>query len=248
MTNTNMTNATAAARADRDHAAIQSLGITTKDQTGNSETFFAHGTELCDSGKRQARRDRTQFLELPTLEQGTGGFRLRWAAERIRCVNLTLLSGVNTVFSANHTRADLVEQIRAALAAQGQAMEGFASAWREAWQSYYLDTTRKGDRIDGPEALRRMVYHGLVKIPGLRRDDVWSAVSSAWEAEPGDSVAHVHNAITRAAHEHRGSSDTWTPSIWAEDETEELASKALYQRVHVLAAIPEDDRAELGWS
>lgn len=181
-------------------------------------------------------------LRITTADDGTGGFRLRWAAERIRCVNLTLLRGSRTVFSARHTREDLADMVRDALAAQGEVMEGFAAAWRAAWASYYVDQSTRDGRLDGEEALRRMVFHGLIRIPGLRKPDVWDAVKAAWEAEPGHSVAHVHNAITRAAHQ------APTERSWADDELEEMASSALYQRVHVLAEIPEEDRANLGWS
>lgn len=423
------TDQTAAARADRDHAAIQALGITTKDDSGNTATFFTHGTELCEFGKDLARRDRSQWLQLPTVgdgmaalrarveaenradhfvdlggvyvdgtgkivtertrdgvelprllasdvgwwrlvsfapdgtsrglrtnvngwlgrrrgdevrlrtrdlepytavvdgkeqtlqpegrelysvvstryvpydldaiasdlerhmpgdarvrvrydrsrsridvslcnphhypdstgaasvgeahrlnlrvttaDDGTGGFRLQWSAERIRCVNLTLLKGANCVFHASHVREDLVEAIGQALAAQGAVMEQFASNWREAWTSYYLDSTKRGPQIDGPEALKRMVFHGLVKIPGLDKSETWTAVKGAWDAEPGDSRASIHNAITRAAHQ------APTERSWADDEVEEQASELLYQRVHVLRDIPEDDRAELDWS
>lgn len=424
------TDITAAQRADRDHAAITALGITTRDDTGNTKTFFAHGTELCEFGKSQARRDRADWLKLPTLgdgmaalrarveaesrtdhwvdlggcyvdtagrlvtertlrtslelprlepsdvgwwrlvgfapesvptrlrtnvngwlgrrrgdevrlrtrdlephtvavdgkdqlimpegrelyavvspryvpydldaiasdldrhmpgdsrvrvrydrsraridvslcnphhypdstgaasvgeahrlnlrvttaDDGTGGFKLNWAAERIRCVNLTLLKGKNCVFHASHTREDLASAIGEALAAQGAVMEEFASNWRAAWASYYLDNTKRGPQIDGPEALRRMVFHGLVKIPGLDKSETWTAVKSAWDAEPGDSVAHVHNALTRAAHQ------TPTARSWADDEVEEQAAAQLYQTVHVLRDIPEDERAELDWS
>jgi hypothetical protein len=180
-------------------------------------------------------------LRITTADDGTGGFALTWMAQRIRCVNLTLLRGANCVFRARHTQADLATVIREALAARGQIAEGFAETWRKAWTSYYLDTSAKGSGIDGLEALRRMVFHGLVKIPGLRRPDVWAAVKSAWDTEPGDSVAHVHNAITLAAH------TAPTARSWADDETEEMASSQLYQRVHVLAGIPDGDRAELGW-
>lgn len=428
------TNETAAARADRDHAAIAGLGITTRDGSGNDKTFFAHGTELCEFGKQQARRDRSQWLKLPTVgdgmaalrariesefradhfvdlggcfvdsagklvtertlpsddggdgimlprlepsdvgwwrlvgfapegtprglrtnvnawlgkrrenrvrfrtrniepyaitedgveqivqpegrelysvvspryipydldaiasdlerhmpgdarvrvrydrsraridvslcnphhypdstgaasvgeahrlnlrvttaDDGTGGFRLNWAAERIRCVNLTLLRGANCVFHASHTREDLAGAIGQALAAQGAVMEQFAANWRAAWTSYYLDSTKRGPQIDGPEALRRMVWHGMIKIPGLDRDEVWTSVKAAWDVEPGDSVAHVHNAITRAAHQ------APTERSWADDDVEEQASELLYQRVHVLRDIPEDERAELDW-
>lgn len=180
-------------------------------------------------------------LRITTADDGTGGFRLRWSAERIRCVNLTLLRGSNTVFTARHTQADLAEGIRAALEVQGTVMDEFAAVWRDAWQSFYLDTTKSGGQLDGEEALRRMVFHGLVKIPGLRKPDVWSAVKAAYDAEPGSTVAHVHNAITRAAH------TAPTERSWADDEVEEQAADRLYQRVHVLNAIPEDERAELSW-
>jgi hypothetical protein len=50
------TNQTAAQRADRDHAAIQALGIVTKDDTGNTATFYAHGTTLNAAGVASAAR------------------------------------------------------------------------------------------------------------------------------------------------------------------------------------------------
>ncbi len=180
-------------------------------------------------------------LRITTADDGTGGFALTWAAERIRCVNLTLLRGARTVFRARHTREDLAGVIVAALKAQGEIAEQFAATWRAAWTSFYIDQSRRSGQLDGREALRRIAYHGIVRIPGLRKADVWAAIRDAWEAEPGNTVAHVHNALTRAAHQAR------TVRPWAPDETEALASEALYQRVHVLADIPPADREELGW-
>jgi len=181
-------------------------------------------------------------LRITTADDGTGGFALTWAAERIRCVNLTLLRGSLTVFRARHTREDLADVIGTALSAQGAIAEQFAATWRAAWSSYYVDQVRSAGQLDGLEALRRMVFHGLVRIPGLRKADAWAAVRAAWDVEPGNSVAHVHNAITRAAHK------ASTRHGWADDETEAQASEALYQRAHVLAGIPDEDREELGWS
>jgi hypothetical protein len=60
---------------------------------------------------------------------------------------------------------------------------------------------------------------------------VWDAADRAW----------THNAITRAAHR------APTERNWADDEAEEIASAALYARARVLAAIPDEDREELGW-
>jgi hypothetical protein len=180
-------------------------------------------------------------LRITTADDGSEEFTLRWSAERIRCINLTLLTGSNTVFRARHTRGDLVASIRGALAVQGAVMNEFAAVWRAAWRSYYYDTFRAGNRLGAEEALRRIVFHGLLWIPGLRQEAVWSAVKAAWDAEPGDSVAHVHNAITRAAHKN--------PALrgWADTVVEEQAARLLYRRVRALATIPDEDRERLGW-
>jgi hypothetical protein len=179
-------------------------------------------------------------LRITSADDGTGGFKLQWSAERIRCINLTLLKGSNTVFRARHTRKDLVDVVRQALAAQGAIAESFASTWRDAWTNYYID--QNGGDLAPVEALRRIAYHGLVKIPGLRKEETFGALWNAFEAEPdGCSKAAIHNAITRAAHE---SPVSWR-SRWADDETEEQASKLLYQTVKVLPRLPE---ADSGWA
>jgi hypothetical protein len=182
-------------------------------------------------------------LRIETADDGTGGFVLTWAVERVRCINMTLLRGERTVLRARHTRKDLAEVVETALAAQGEVAERFAATWRDAWQSYYLDLSAKTGRLDGLEALKRMVFHGLVKIPGLEKADVWSAVRDAWNVEPGDSVASVHNAITRAAHQAPAN----RRSRWADDETESVASALLYQEVRSLAPIRDADLARLDW-
>ena len=74
----------AAARADRDHAAIQALGITTRSALSGGDgtaTAFAHGTKLIDIGVQLAKRDRAAFLELPTVEDGMDTLRAAVQAE-----------------------------------------------------------------------------------------------------------------------------------------------------------------------
>lgn len=181
-------------------------------------------------------------LRITSADDGTAGFRLQWIAERIRCINLTLLRGRNTVFHARHTQADLGDKVREALAVQGEVMEAFAATWRDSWTRFYVDGVKGGANLDGMEALRRIVANGF-RIPGQGRDGTWEAVKAAMDAEPGDTVAHVHNALTRAAHE----APTSWKSRWADDDTEEKAADLLYQRVHVLAEVPEETRDALGW-
>lgn len=181
-------------------------------------------------------------LRIRTADDGTGGFSLTWAAERIRCINLTLLRGKATVFRARHTRDDLAEVVREALAAQGHVAEAFAATWRSAWTSYYADQIGGGRRLPGLEALRRIAFHGSVRLPGLTKVETWEALRAAWEVEPGDSVAAVHNAITRAAH----AAPVPSRARWCDDETEDQAADLLHQHVRVLAPVPEDQGAAAG--
>jgi hypothetical protein len=179
-------------------------------------------------------------LRIRTADDGTGGFSLVWAAERIRCINLTLLRGSRAVFRARHTRDDLAQVVREALAAEGAVAETFAATWRSAWTSYYADHSGK---LGGLEALRRIAFHGLVRIPGLGKVETWAALRDAWELEPGDTVAAVHNAVTRAAH----SAPVVTRARWCDDDTEEQAAELLHQQARVrLAPIPEAELAAAG--
>ncbi len=133
--------------------------------------------------------------------------------------------------------------VQAALAAQGEVAEAFASRWRSAWTEYYLDQGSR-EQLGAEEVLKRIAYHGNVRIPGIRgAAGTYEALRAAWDAEPGDSRAAIHNAITRAAHE---APTTWRASSWADDEAEEQASELLYAKNYVLD-IPEDKREQLGW-
>jgi len=182
-------------------------------------------------------------LRITTADDGTAGFQLTWMAERIRCINLTILKGKNTMFAARHTREDLAEMVETALAAQGEVAESFSARWRTAWTEYYVDQGSK-QKLEADEVLKRIAYHGTVRIPGIRgAAATYEALRAAWDTEPGDSRAAIHNAITRAAHE---APTTWRASAWADDETEEQASQLLYAKNLVLD-LPEDKREQLGW-
>jgi len=182
------------------------------------------------------------MLRITSADDGSAGFKLNWAMERIRCINCTLLRDKRVIFHARHTQANLIEVAREALGAQGAALEHFATMWRSAWTDFYIDRYTK-DKLSMEEAVRRIVYHGLARAPFGTKDDQVKAILAAAEAEEADdSRAAIHNAITRAAHE-----GAWTSrSAWVDDELEEQAADLLYVK-NVLLPIPDDDREKLGW-
>ncbi len=167
-------------------------------------------------------------LRVKTADDGSAGYHVSLLAERVRCINLTLLHAKRSLFHGTHRQASLRDLADDALQAIEPTIEAFAATWREAWVEYYAD--RFTGAVSGEEALRRIVASGKYRIPGLGEDGTLEACLQALVEEPGDSKAHVHNAMTRAAH---ASPVTWA-TRWADDTAEEQASALLYQKVRWL--------------
>jgi hypothetical protein len=172
-------------------------------------------------------------MRVKTADDGSGGYHVALLAERVRCVNLTLLHAKRSLFSGTHRQDDLRGLAQDALAQVGDIMAQFAQRWEAGWQEYYAD--KYSGSVTGEEAVRRIVAWGKYRIPGLGQQGTLDAVLGALAEEPGDSKLHVHNALTRAAH---ASPVTWA-TRWADDAAEEQASQLLYQRVSWLPEVPE---------
>lgn len=172
-------------------------------------------------------------LRMRTADDGSGGYHLSLLAERVRCINLTLLHAKRSLFHGTHRQEGLRDLAEQALAAVEPTMEQFAATWRGTWQEYWVDKHTR-DNLSGEEAIRRIVGAGKYRIPGLGgAEGTLDACLSALADEPGDTRAHVHNALTAAAHRSPG---TWA-TRWADEECEEQASHLLYQNVRWLPEV-----------
>lgn len=174
-------------------------------------------------------------LRMRTADDGSGGYHLSLLAERVRCINLTLLHAKRSLFHGTHRQEGLRDLAEQALAAIEPTMESFAATWRGAWQDYWVDKYTKA-ALTGEEAIRRIVGHGKYRVPGLGEDGTLEACLSALAGEPGNTRAHVHNAMTAAAHQ---SPTTWA-TRWADEEAEEQASGLLYQSVRWLPELDNE--------
>jgi hypothetical protein len=170
-------------------------------------------------------------LRVRTADDGSGGYHVSLLAQRVRCINLTLLHAKRSLFSGTHRQAGLRDLAQAALAEVEPTMAAFADVWRAAWQDFYAD--KYTGAIGGEEAIQRIVAAGKYRIPGLGTEGTLEACLAALKEEPGDSRAHVHNALTRAAHT---AGTTWQ-SRWSDEAAEEQASQLLYQRVQWLPEV-----------
>ena len=172
------------------------------------------------------------MLRMRTSDDGSGGYHLSLLAERVRCINLTLLHAKRSLFHGTHRQAGLGELAAQALAEVEPVMEQFAAVWRDSWRDYWVDQYTKS-HLSGEEAIRRIVAAGRYRVPGLGAEGTLDACLQALADEPGDSRAHVHNALTAAAHR---SPTTWA-TRWADEECEEQASQLLYQSVRWLPEV-----------
>ena len=85
--------------------------------------------------------------------------------------------------------------------------------------------------------LRRLPHALLYIGRGAVTSVIGNLSLAALALEPGDSKAHIHNAMTAAAH---AAPVTWA-TRWADTDAEEQASQLLYQNVSWL---PEPVEAE----
>ena len=150
-------------------------------------------------------------VQLRTDDSGRGRIRLSGVAWRNLCLNLIVVDvGQVEVVALVHRgdRERIVAQVREGVETARASVGNFLEAWGHA----------RTVRVDAEVRIRQLVEEQKLQPRGAReRDSVVEAILGAWHAEPGNTVADVANAFTRAAHEQ---------STWPLDFREELERQA----------------------
>ena len=105
-------------------------------------------------------------------------------------------------------------------------MRTFSEKWSEAYETQ-IHENYDGTEVGAHEAFKRLVAHKLVKVPGVKDRALYRMLCNAWDKEPGDTKAHVINAITRL---HEEKTIPW----YAMEELEETAGEMVFARAYVL--------------
>lgn len=160
------------------------------------------------------------------VDDGTGSVRVGVGIERARCRNLTTI-WARDVQGLRHNSVNFDQRLAALLDQAVKAIGGFAEKWAAAERDSIYDgvySDLSPERVFGA-----LVKRGLVKVPGVSKEEMVAALCSAWAVEPGYTRADIVNAVTRAAHE-----TSWK-SPWAQEELEAQGGQLLYNRL-VLSA------------
>lgn len=145
-------------------------------------------------------------------------------SRRNECLNMIIISTRRgTAQRWRHTgeagatvAGALLERIRSHRA----AVDSFVGTWVSARRDRILDETGSDPR----RMFGALLCEGLIDLPGLRTvEKKIDALCSAFEKEPGQSLADVVNAATRCAHE-----GDWWGSLEAQEEAEVAGGKLLY--------------------
>lgn len=173
-------------------------------------------------------------MRITSADNGMESIRVRLYAERIACINCTILRAESLKGTRKHYGA--VDKVRAQVAEMiGQcdtAMSAFADLWSEANERAIVDAY-DGTPLSAEESFKRLIATGRVEsIPGNSIEKL-DLLMGAWNREPGDVSAAVQRAITRAAH-----TNNW--STWVADEIEEQASELLYAKVYELPGLTDE--------
>jgi hypothetical protein len=162
-------------------------------------------------------------------DDGTMSQQIVFKAWRLKCLNGMFIADRSLMKKIWHKgNADrLREQFADGLVLAREAIESFSVHWSRAQRARFVDATTGVD-LTGPEALRRIVGTGEIAVPGVNESDLLGYFMTAWEIEPGDSLAAVVNSITRSAHE-----NGWRNS-WTCEALEEQAGRLVYGQAHAL--------------
>lgn len=163
---------------------------------------------------------------IESADDGTKAIKVKAFVLRNRCRNLIILhKSTRTTARRIHVGENIIQGVRDGIAEAKVLIGGFAEKWANAEQDKIIDSG-----ADPRKVFDRLVERGLVKVPGIRKDDLAARLYANWQQEPGYNRKAVINAITRAAHR-----EPWR-NPWVGQEMEEQAGKLLYVRNLQLAS------------
>lgn len=163
---------------------------------------------------------------------GTEKVRFSYAVEHLICGNGTRITDKKFIFERKHRGNNFDELIAEAFEAAGEALQAFSTLWKEASEKRILDKTTKSE-LAPLEIFRRLTSHGHVKLPWVKAPDMTQILMTAWEKEPGETAAHINQAISRAAWEN---AQEWR-SPWHTRDMEEQAGQVLFGKLYSLPAL-----------
>lgn len=150
-------------------------------------------------------------VQLRTDDSGKGRIRLAGVAWRNLCLNLIVIDvGEVEVVALVHRgdRERIIAQVRDGVEKARGTVAHFLQAWGYA----------RSVKVDAELRIRQIVAEQKLQARGAKdRDAVVEALLDAWHVEPGDTLADVANALTRAAHQQ---------ATWPLDFREELERHA----------------------
>ena len=173
------------------------------------------------------------LVKISGADDRSQGLRAEFQAKRIKCINCTTMTDKRLVFKRKHM-GEIRGLFAQSMGAVETAMQEFSNLWAEANTEALVDKAT-GDGLSAEETFKRLIAHGYVSVPHVKKADLLSKLMGAFEEEPGSSSASIHNAITRLAHE--GASGWASP--WYMDDLEEQAGKLLFQRVLTLPGMTD---------
>lgn len=162
-------------------------------------------------------------IRLTGSDDGRNAIKIHHFAERLRCLNASLVTAESLVSRQTHKSSNLASLVRNAFSQSAEALAVHTQAWSAANEQCIHDQY-DGTPLSAMETFKRLIAHGYVKLPGKSPEAILETLTDAWNAEPGHTQAHVNSAITRAAHD---GGYSWQQQT----ELEEQAGELLYNRV-----------------
>lgn len=164
-------------------------------------------------------------IRIQTADDGSGSSRVKLMLWRNLCLNLIVLDWNKVLVGRRRhvgTSEALFTDIGAFVEQADERIKLVVDKWSECSAENVLERYDLGNVED---VIKGLVLNGVVKAPGISRDEMQARLRRAWEKEPGYSKTSFLNAITRAAHE-----EEWRS--WEDvEDLESAAGELMYAKV-----------------
>lgn len=172
-----------------------------------------------------AAGDTFEYAQRITLDEVKGGSTEHYSySRRNECLNMIIISTRRGQRESWRHVGESGQTVAGGLLSRIQshrvAVDSFVGSWVGARRDRILDEMS----LQPQQMFGALLTEGLIDLPGLRTvEKKVEALLSAFAKEPGQSLADVVNAATRAAHE-----GNWWNTIEAQEDAERDAGGLLY--------------------
>lgn len=137
-------------------------------------------------------------VDLSWADDGSQSIRISPFVLRNLCLNLIILDRNTQEIQISHLKKNIKNALTTGIEEALHKVSYFGDKWTQAHKETILAEIY--DTVDPALVFEKLIKHGHVRVPGVKKEVLKERLLRAWQQEPGYQRDNIVNAITRAAH------------------------------------------------